>query len=460
LGEMKTPVPPPNLDDLLANVPRDRLYELIVKRDRPSVQDKYLPWDKLRYKTPPEGLTHEEWWITVRMGRDSMLRPLPFQAIDGSPFSYAMPDEVFRLMDEVTQRASGQILVPEPVTNPSTRDRYVVSSLIEEAITSSQLEGAVTSRRDAKRMLTSGTKPRNRSEQMILNNFYAMQHIVEIQDEEFTPEAICELHRIVTEDTLDDPKAAGAIQSNVKSEDRVKIFDQGDKVLHIPPPADQLEERLEALCDFANSGPESSPYVPPLVRALTIHFMAGYDHYFEDGNGRTARALFYWSMLKQGYWLTEYLTISRILKIAPAQYARSFMLTEQDSNDLTYFIIYQLNVLKRSLDDLSVYLERKVAELQATRSLLASTPGHFNHRQIVLLESATNDPTSEFTVRSHYKTHGVTPQTARNDLTDLHSRGFLIRNQIGKEFVFTPTPDLYEKLRDGGASRNGGRRGR
>ena len=454
---MKTPAPPPKLEDLLATFPRDRLYELFFQRERPSIQDNYLPWDKLRYKKPPDGLTHEEWWATTRMGRNTMLRQLPLRAIDGSRFSYALPDEVFRLMEEVTQRASGHILVPEPVTNPSTRDRYVVSSLIEEAITSSQLEGAVTSRRDAKRMLTSGTKPRNRSEQMILNNYHAMQHIVEIQHENFTPDAICELHRIVTEDTLNDPAAAGAIQSDVKPEDRVKIFDQGDKVLHIPPPADQLEERLEALCDFANSGSETTPYVPPLVRALAIHFMVGYDHYFEDGNGRTARALFYWSMLKQGYWLTEYLTISRILKMAPAQYARSFMLTEQDSNDLTYFIIYQSNVLKRSLDDLSSYLERKVSELQATRSLLASAPGHFNHREIVLLESATNDPMSEFTVRSHAKTHNVTAQTARNDLTDLHDRGFLFKSQIGKEFVFTPIGDLYAKLRDGATS-NGARR--
>lgn len=449
---MKTPAPPPGLDELFHKIDRDRVFALLT-RSSSSVGGEYLSWDKLRYKTPPDGLTHEEWWFTVRMGRNSMYRQLPLKAIDGSPIKYAPPDEVLRLLEEVTQRASGQILLPEPVTNPATRDRYVVSSLIEEAITSSQLEGAVTSRRDAKRMLTSGSKPKDRSQQMIYNNYNAMQHIVETQNDDFTPEAICELHRIVTEGTLDNPNAAGAIQSNVDPEDRVKIFDAGDKVLHIPPPAEQLEERLHALCAFANSGSQDDPYVPPVVRALAIHFMAGYDHYFEDGNGRTARALFYWSMLKQGYWLTEYLTISRILKMAPAQYARSFILTEQDDNDLTYFVIYQLNVLKRSLDELAVYLERKVSELQATRSLLSSTSGYFNHRQIVLLESATNDPMSDFTVRSHSKVHNVTPQTARNDLADLNARGYLVKGQMGKEFVYTPAADLYEKLRDGATAR-------
>jgi Fic family protein len=63
--------------------------------------------------------------------------------------------------------------------------------------------------------------------------------------------------------------------------------------------------------------------------------MLGYEHPFEDGNGRTARALFYWSMLNQGFWLTEFLTVSKILRKAPAKYARSFLYTEQDSNDLT-----------------------------------------------------------------------------------------------------------------------------
>ena len=76
-------------------------------------------------------------------------------------------------------------------------------------------------------------------------------------------------------------------------------------------------------------GPRFRLWVPVLRATLpAIHFMVGYDHYFEDGNGRTARAFFYWSMLRQGYWLAEFLSISRVLRAAPARYARSFLLTE------------------------------------------------------------------------------------------------------------------------------------
>ena len=418
----------------------------ILSRTKDSATSEYLPWDKLRYRTPPEGLNHEEWWLGVRMGRMSVLRPLPLTSTDGVPFSYALPDQVLRILDDVTTRASGQIAAPEEVTNPATKNKYIVSSLIEEAITSSQLEGAVTSRRDAKQMIKNKARPRNRSEQMILNNYFAMQHISENQHAEFTPDAICELHRIVTEGTLDDPKSAGNIQRNPDPADRVKVYGDQDQILHTPPPVDELPARLQALCDFANAGSQSNPYVPPVVRALVVHFMAGYDHYFEDGNGRTARALFYWSMLKQGYWLTEFLTISKILKSAHAQYARSFLLSEDDDGDLTHFMIYHLGVIKRALDELNKHLERKASELAAARNWLSGSVGEFNHRQLSLLEGAVKDPTSEFSVNTHQKTHAVSPQTARTDLYDLETRGFLRRIKRGRAFAFLPVPDLYELL--------------
>lgn len=60
-----------------------------------------------------------------------------------------------------------------------------------------------------------------------------------------------------------------------------------------------------------------------MLRAILLHFWLAYDHPFEDGNGRTARSLFYWYMRTQGYWLVEYLLISNILRKAPAQYTRA-----------------------------------------------------------------------------------------------------------------------------------------
>lgn len=444
---MKIPAPPPPLDDIQAEVLENP--ELLVKllNEVPSLgtMPDYLPWDKIRFKTPPAGLTHKQWWYGLKTARRMMRRPLPLLDKHGQNFAYALPDKVLKMTEEISRRASGQIAMAEQVTNPATRDRYIVTSLIEEAITSSQLEGAVTSRQVAKEMIRSGRPPRNKSEQMILNNYAAMRFVGSLRSEELTPDLVCRIHEIVTEETLDYPEQAGAIQSDPDPAARVAIYGDNEQVIHRPPPVETLPKRLRDLCRFAN-GRNDKVYVPPVLRALTIHFMVGYDHYFEDGNGRTARALFYWSMLREGYWLTEFLTISRILRGAPSQYARSFILTEQDDSDLTYFFIYHLDIVRRAIDELDAYLDRKVREIRETKLLLASTPGEYNYRQLALLELALKDPSSYFTVLSHGTSHNVSPETARQDLTYLTKRGLLRCRREGKKFVWYPVENLTEKI--------------
>ncbi|MDO5503802.1 MAG: Fic family protein, partial [Actinomycetia bacterium] len=377
-----------------------------------------------------------------RWARRSAQRVLPqLLDLEGAPFTYTLPDALLELSADITSRASGQIAISEQVTNASTRDRYLVDSLIEEAITSSQLEGAVTSRRVAKEMLRSGRRPRNHSEQMIFNNYLAMRRIVELGDADLTPELVCEIHRIVTAKTLEDETSAGRIQSD--DADRVAVWAEDGQLLHRPPPVAELPMRMNRLCAFAN-GQDAEAYLPPVLRAIAIHFMVGYDHYFEDGNGRTARALFYWSMLREGFWLTEFLTISKILKDAPAQYARSFLLTEQDDGDLTYFFLYHLGVISRAIDDLHRYLAVKAAELADVHTLLRSHPGKFNHRQLVLLEHAASHPGAVFTALSHATSHNVTPQSARNDLAALEEAGILVRFRQGRQHAWTPAGDVAD----------------
>lgn len=451
---MKTPAPPPDLSNLERDLMKDpeKFVRVLTVGEGTRPSDQYWAWDKLRHRRPPEGLSLEEWWFAIKTQRAGMLRQLEFLDTSGEHFRFALPDSILRAVDRISQEASGHLGISEQVTNPSTRDRYIVNSLIEEAITSSQLEGASTTRRVAKEMLRSGRHPRDKSERMILNNYLAMRKIGQLRNDELTPELVCEIHRIVTEGTLNDPEAAGRIQSNPDPADRVAVLDTDDgrdRLLHQPPPVAELEERLQRLCDFANAHDEGTgPWIPPVLRALTIHFMMGYDHYFEDGNGRTARALFYWSMLKQGFWVTEYLTISRILKDAPSQYASSFLLTEQDDSDLTYFFDYHLKVVQRAIDDLNRYIARKVDEVREVQGLLAAAPGVYNHRQIALLEHAIKKPDAVFTVESHGNSHRIAPETSRRDLLELEERGFLRHVTIKRRHVWSPVPNLVETMKN------------
>ena len=446
---MTTPVPPSAaLSELLGELAGSGRLADVLTAPSLAVDPEYHPWEWFFRHDPPEGFSRREWWTAVRLNRDQTARSTPLTMTDGTPLTYNLPDPLLRLIDDVSTRARGQVELPEPIANTATRDRYLVRSLIEEAITSSQLEGASTSRVRAKQMLREDRSPRDRSERMILNNYRAMQRITELKDEPLTPALITQIHRIVTEGTLDDPDDAGRLQR--PGERRVRIYGtSGDEqVLHVPPAAEDLPERLERLCAFANAADDASqgdPYMPPLIRAITAHFMMGYDHYFVDGNGRTARAVFYWAMLHQGFFLTEFLSVSRLLRHAPAQYARSFLLTESDEGDLTHFLLAQARVVVQAIDDLDAYLERKTGQLrQASRAL---REWGLNHRQIAVVESFLRDPTGSVTVEAHRMVHGVVPQTARSDLQGLEARGLLASAKQGRRVVWFPVDDLAQRVR-------------
>ena len=404
---MKRSIPPPSRESLLraATVPiPDLLSDAALGQD-----PDYHPWEWFTHHEPPAGFTREDWWLAVRLRREQIARPTPFTLRDGTRLTYNLPDRLLRLIEDVSTRARGEVALPEPIANPSTRNRYLISSLTEEAITSSQLEGASTSRMRAKEMLREGRNPQDRSEQMILNNYGAMQEIIALKDEPLSPELIREIHRRVTTGTLDDPADAGRIQR--PGEERVRIYgtqDQ-DQILHVPPPAEELPGRMETLCAFANSGSkDDGPYMPPLLRAITLHFMMGHDHYFA------------------------------------AQYARSFLLTEDDDGDLTYFYLAQARIITRAIDELEAYLARKTAELQGANHLLRNLS--LNHRQIALIERFLRDPGSSTTVMAHQTNHDVATQTARTDLQDLERRGYLESTKQGRRVVWFPIPDLAHRL--------------
>ncbi len=438
--------PAPELSDLLAELPGDRLIE-VLGASAPT--DRYLHWDDLRHRDPPEGLTRREWWARIKLARQGSLRPLPLTTEQGLPLTYSTPDPLQRLLHYVDQRASGEIAMPEVViADEGARRRYLVNSLMEEAIRSSQLEGASTSRRVAKELLRTGREPRDRGEQMILNNYRALNFMREEMGDSLTPAEVLELHRILTEGTVDSSDAAGRRQR--PGEERVAVVDSTDgSVLHRPPPAHQLPDRLDALCEFACERGEER-FIHPVVRALVVHFWVGYDHPFQDGNGRTARALFYWCMGRNGYWLVEYLSISRILRNAPARYMRSYLLSETDEGDTTYFLLYQLGVIERAIEELHAYLNRKVAQVREVERLVRSE-GSFNHRQLALLSDAVRHGDREYSFGMHASMHGVTHETARADLSQLAGDGLLLRRRSGRGYRFVSPTDLVERLRSLGS---------
>lgn len=446
---MKLPLSPPDFGTLYDNAYINKFTGFFDSDLGPTdAEGRYLHWDKLRHLQPPEGWTSEDYWLVLKFARRTLYKKLPFISKSGLQFQFCMTDGIYRDLHWIDQNADGRIGMDKPVTNPHTRDTYLVSSLIEEAISSSQLEGASTTRNVAKEMLRQGRKPKDHSEQMIFNNYQAMQFIREYKEEKLTPAMILQLHRILTEATLDDIDKAGQYRD---AGDDIHVVDATAVVLlHTPPEASELPERVERLCQFANNL-DGKDFIHPVIRAIILHFMIGYDHPFVDGNGRTARALFYWSMANQQYWLMEFISISRIIKQAPAQYGRAYLYTETDDNDLTYFIIHQLEVIRKAINALHKHLARKAAELHSIEKRLDGSmlQGQLNHRQLAILRHALDHPNAIYSIQEHQAAHIISYQTARTDLLKLADQfKILSKRKYGNLFVFVAPPDLGQKLAD------------
>lgn len=440
---MKTPASPPPLSELLDEATKKKKLIALVQRAPELVgSPRYHHWDKLRRLTPPAGLTHREWWLILKLGRTTDYRSCPLRSTIGDPFRYTLSDPTSEYLRDIDSRASGTIAVADPISNPELKDRYLINSLVAEAITSSQLEGAATTREVAKEMIRAARPPRDVDERMILNNFLAMQRIGKLRDEPLTPQLVLELHRTVTEGTLEDPHDAGRLR---QSDRAIDVRDFRNTIFHVPPAAWELEGRLAAMCDFAN-GVTPKEFMHPVIRSIILHFWLAYDHPFVDGNGRTARALFYWSMLHQGYWLCEFISISEIVRRAPTKYGRAFLYTETDDNDLTYFVLYHLDVIRRAIDHVHEYVNRKTNELRLLERRMRAL-AVLNHRQQALISHALRHPHQVYNIQSHRLSHNVVYQTARTDLLELAERGFLAASKHKKEWRFTPVPDLDERLR-------------
>ncbi len=432
---------PDNLAVVL-HMMQDESYLMEYFRETDN-KGRYLYWNEFKWRVDRNHDVKKAWLVT-KWCRFTKRKPISLCDKNGEEFHYCIPDSLQAKFYKIAK------LSGEGINSSSNiKQKFLISSLMmEEAISSAQLEGASTTRIVAKKMLVEERKPRSEDEQMILNNYFLMREVKTLLDAPLSIDLIRHFHKIATHKTTEN----SVIPGKFREDNEIVITDGVDgEILHQPPHYKEIEARLEKLCDFANtihSGENGNAFIDPIVKAIILHFMIGYEHPFADGNGRTARAIFYWFMLQNGFSFFEYLSISKLLKIAPVKYGMAYLYTEIDENDLTYFLYYQADIILRAMNELFNYLDEKSQEFEDVVDLLENSKlaNNLNFIQKNIVKKAMKNPGRVFTVKEIGNAYEVSDNTARKYLKKLSEYKLLAPLKEGRMVKYIALADIKDVL--------------
>ncbi|MGH7245270.1 MAG: Fic family protein [Phycisphaerales bacterium] len=433
--------PPTRFYDL-AGLPAN---DLVPPETAQRLLAEYRPWRKLRHIASDLAIPPLDAWRFVKQSRLAHWRGIGLTDGEGRAFGITLGPHLLAPLHQI-DRATGAVPhaeVLDPSEEASLRERLRIRMLMDESAESAIMEGAATTLRDAIDMLRTDRAPRTRGEIMIANNYAAMCEVQNSLDKPLSVPLLLDWQRTLTAGTLKHPGEAGRLRTMGENVRVVDLRDNAD--IYTPPPADELSARLARLCDFANCDHSADLFLHPIVKAAVLHFMIGYEHPFIDGNGRTARAVFYWQSLRSGYDIFQYLAISEIIRNGFAKYPQAYVDTELDDGDLTYFVLYHLKVVQQSLARFEDNMRKEQAAIGRSRSLLRLAKS-LNLRQRLLLDHGLRHPNTNYTVKGHMNSHGITAPPARADLNQLVKLRLMVTSKRGKEVIYHIAPGLSEKL--------------
>ena len=414
----------------------DQLAEYMKLFNPVDHKGRYLAFDEFYYRVP-KGLDTNLAWSIVKASRHAHQQNI-YQNVRSLNKTHFMltpnMQRVISLVDRYT--TSAQLELISTRIGEKKHFKHLIDGLVQdEAISSSQLEGAATTTIAAKKMLKK-RKPRTMDERMILGNFRMMIFAWKNKDEDLSLDFIQELHKIGTEDIDNDKYWPGLFRNT----DDVVVEDRDGNVVHQPPSWELLEGDLKSLCDWANQchDDEQADYLHPIIKAIALHFAIGFEHPFRDGNGRVARALFYWYLFKKDYGAFRYISISVLLKKSAAQYGKSYLYTETDGMDLTYFLDHQCKIINESIQSFRDSCNKTIKDIEDFNVWMYES-GLFeklNDKQKVILQVAKNGIADRFTINEVAENLGCAYNTAANTLNGLVKLQLFKKKRNGREWEY------------------------
>ncbi|NJN72590.1 MAG: Fic family protein [Limnothrix sp. RL_2_0] len=400
---------------------------------------RYLSFDELQYRVE-KSVDVTLVWPIVKQARQKQLNPVVTLGIPPKKCKFFLTSTIQKAISEVDRHTTDAAL--EWMCNKINERKYfdyLIENLIEdESISSSQLEGAATTTKVAKNLLKMTRKPRTPDEKMIVGNFNMMKLAWTSRNENLSLDLIKELHIAGVQGIHDNKYYPGMIRNT----DDIEIVDEMGETVYIPPPSEGLTKRLKDLVKWSNSQHddiESRNFLHPLVKAIALHFAIGYEHPFYDGNGRVARSLFYWYLFKNEFAAFRYIAISSYLKKAPAKYAKSYLYTETDDMDLTYFLDYQCSVIIRAVNTFRDTYKNRLKDIEKFDQWLFTSGLYkqLNEKERIVFHAAKNEYVTYLTVNELKESLNCSYNTAAKILNKLVDLKLFKKEKKGREWTFS-----------------------
>ncbi len=347
-------------------------------------------------------------WLQLEKTRKQKAESLGLRSKEGQDLWYVIDPLSLSLISGIEQQRGflDSLHLPK-----SYQQALHKKALHREAYYSSHIEGAVTSLEDALLQLNSHKHNYpDESMQMIYNNKLALEFILQTKKQPITHQMICEMHKILVYNThKDKPITVGAYRHGA-----VYVVDSLGRVVYEGPPSDQVQQLMTDFLDWLNA----EKTLHPLIVAALAHLYFVHVHPFDDGNGRSARALSNLLLEKAGYKFINFLAPSDYFDHSRSGYYRSIQDSREHDYDTTYFIIYYLQALADQLTKVKAEIakEQKVGTIKEL--LKQSVYVQLNKRQIKVLGQLlkTGEP---LTTRKYCKINKCSDETARKDFNHL-----------------------------------------
>ena len=269
---------------------------------------------------------------------------------------------------------------------------------------------------------------RRKDKAEVLNYLETLDRIPDFGSRDlFTLNDLLELHKVLTNNTLDQIEDEGALRNRQN-----RVANGYGETIYMPPPTEEVPALIKDFLTWFNS-PKLDEMDPVIIAGLT-HYEIVRIHPFMDGNGRTARIMATIVLYKRGFDVKRFFVLDDYYDQDRASYGAALKSVDQDTLDLTEWLEYFTEGVAVSIKT----VKEKVVGLNKSFKLLEEKGQiAFDDRQMTIIERIiSKGKTTNRDIRSIL---GLSDTAIRTEFTKLSELGIIKRLGEGRGIYYVLT---------------------